>query len=105
MGRHSKQKRHLIHLNSLQGSAAEQSSDPNTLAHYVQCSPIKSTIAESFSSEESENSSSSESEEEIIWADAELDNKPEITVEKLFRGTKNMKSSKRPFRYNGNGIR
>src|SRR5438128_961929 len=36
MGRHSKQKGHLIHLNSLQGSAAEQSSDPNTLAHYVQ---------------------------------------------------------------------
>jgi len=30
------QKRHLIHLNSLQGSAAEQSSDPNTLAHYIQ---------------------------------------------------------------------
>jgi len=36
MGCHSKQKGHLIHLNSLQGSAAEQSSDPNTLAHYIQ---------------------------------------------------------------------
>ena len=52
-----------------------------------------------------EGDSEESSNDEVMWADSELDDEPENTLKKLFSGTKNIKPSKQPLRYTGNSIR
>ncbi|CAG8638591.1 865_t:CDS:2, partial [Funneliformis caledonium] len=91
IGHWSKQKKHLIKVS-------------------LRNKPIiveDSSFEEDLSSEEGfsfDKNSKISSDDEIMWADSELDNEPENTLKKLVSDTKNIKS-KQPLQYIGNSIR